>query len=153
MQVAIVGAADTPVFPSRNDQVPLEQAKEEIPTEAVSITTCQGVGLIQSLVLTLAKIAGFVALMLIVGTRLIPALLHYVAHTGSRELFRLSVLLTLAVTGAVAKQTCKERADEKKLAGAALNSCAPRMPRRHAPKQPLTKSYQARQRIASRRNA
>ena len=48
--------------------------------------------LIQSLVLTLAKIAGFVALMLIVGTRLIPALLHYVAHTGSRELFRLSVL-------------------------------------------------------------
>jgi len=30
--------------------------------------------------------------MLIVGTRLIPALLHYVAHTGSRELFRLSVL-------------------------------------------------------------
>jgi monovalent cation:H+ antiporter-2, CPA2 family len=48
--------------------------------------------LIQSLVLTLAKIAGFVALMLIIGTRLIPALLHYVAHTGSRELFRLSVL-------------------------------------------------------------
>jgi monovalent cation:H+ antiporter-2, CPA2 family len=48
--------------------------------------------LIQSLALTLAKIAGFVALMLIVGTRLIPALLHYVAHTGSRELFRLSVL-------------------------------------------------------------
>ena len=39
--------------------------------------------LIQSLVLTLAKIAGFVALMLIVGTRLIPALLHYVAHTGA----------------------------------------------------------------------
>ena len=28
----------------------------------------------------------------------------------------------LAITGAVAKQTCKERADEKKLAGAALNS-------------------------------
>jgi CPA2 family monovalent cation:H+ antiporter-2 len=48
--------------------------------------------LIQSLALTLAKIAGFVALMLIVGRRLIPALLHYVAHTGSRELFRLSVL-------------------------------------------------------------
>ena len=47
---------------------------------------------IQSLALTLAKIAGFVALMLIVGKRVIPALLHYVAHTGSRELFRLSVL-------------------------------------------------------------
>jgi CPA2 family monovalent cation:H+ antiporter-2 len=48
--------------------------------------------LAQSLALILAKIAGFVALMLIVGTRLIPAFLHYVAHTGSRELFRLSVL-------------------------------------------------------------
>jgi monovalent cation:H+ antiporter-2, CPA2 family len=48
--------------------------------------------LIQPLAFTLAKIAGFVALMLIVGTRLIPALLHYVAHTGSRELFRLAVL-------------------------------------------------------------
>jgi CPA2 family monovalent cation:H+ antiporter-2 len=30
--------------------------------------------------------------MLIVGTRVIPWILHYVAHTGSRELFRLSVL-------------------------------------------------------------
>jgi CPA2 family monovalent cation:H+ antiporter-2 len=48
--------------------------------------------LVQALALTLAKIAGFVALMLIIGSRLIPALLHYVAHTGSRELFRLSVL-------------------------------------------------------------
>ena len=48
--------------------------------------------LVQVLAWTLAKVAGFVALMLVVGTRLIPALLHYVAHTGSRELFRLSVL-------------------------------------------------------------
>jgi hypothetical protein len=32
------------------------------------------------------------------------------------------LILTLAVTGAVAEQTCKQRADEKKLAGAALNS-------------------------------
>jgi len=30
--------------------------------------------------------------MLIVGRRLIPWILHYVAHTGSRELFRLCVL-------------------------------------------------------------
>jgi hypothetical protein len=29
---------------------------------------------------------------------------------------------SLAITGAIAKQTCNERADEKKLAGAALNS-------------------------------
>jgi CPA2 family monovalent cation:H+ antiporter-2 len=48
--------------------------------------------LVQAIALTLVKFAGFVALMLLVGTRLIPALLHYVAHTGSRELFRLSVL-------------------------------------------------------------
>ena len=41
---------------------------------------------------TLAKVAAFVALMLVVGRRVIPWVLHYVAHTGSRELFRLSVL-------------------------------------------------------------
>ena len=32
--------------------------------------------------------------MLIVGKRIIPALLHWAAHTGSRELFRLAVLAT-----------------------------------------------------------
>jgi CPA2 family monovalent cation:H+ antiporter-2 len=42
--------------------------------------------------LTVAKVAGFVALMLVVGKRIIPAALHWVAHTGSRELFRLAVL-------------------------------------------------------------
>ena len=41
---------------------------------------------------TLAKVAVFVALMLIVGRQVIPRILHYVAHTGSRELFRLAVL-------------------------------------------------------------
>jgi CPA2 family monovalent cation:H+ antiporter-2 len=40
----------------------------------------------------LLKVAGFVALMLVVGRRLIPWLLHWVAHSGSRELFRLAVL-------------------------------------------------------------
>jgi CPA2 family monovalent cation:H+ antiporter-2 len=43
------------------------------------------------LALTLGKVAAFVAFMLLVGRRVIPALLHYVAHTGSRELFRLAV--------------------------------------------------------------
>jgi CPA2 family monovalent cation:H+ antiporter-2 len=38
------------------------------------------------------KVAGFVALMLIVGRRIIPHVLHWVVHTGSRELFRLAVL-------------------------------------------------------------
>jgi CPA2 family monovalent cation:H+ antiporter-2 len=41
---------------------------------------------------TLAKVAAFVGVMLVIGKRLIPAVLHWVAHTGSRELFRLAVL-------------------------------------------------------------
>ncbi|WP_157219810.1 YbaL family putative K(+) efflux transporter [Flavisphingomonas formosensis] len=41
---------------------------------------------------TLFKIAGFIALMLVVGRRFIPKALHWVVHTGSRELFRLAVL-------------------------------------------------------------
>jgi CPA2 family monovalent cation:H+ antiporter-2 len=45
-----------------------------------------------ALVITFAKLAAFSLLMLIVGRRLIPWILHYVAHTGSRELFRLCVL-------------------------------------------------------------
>lgn len=44
------------------------------------------------LAITLGKVAGFVIFMLIVGKRIIPWILHYVAHTGSRELFRLAVL-------------------------------------------------------------
>nr|WP_301334305.1 YbaL family putative K(+) efflux transporter [Solimonas sp. SE-A11] len=45
-----------------------------------------------AILLTLAKVAGFVAFMLIVGRRLIPAVLHVIARTGSKELFRLAVL-------------------------------------------------------------
>src|SRR5215204_2456211 len=41
---------------------------------------------------TLVRVGAFIALMLVVGRRLIPWVLHYVAHTGSRELFRLAVL-------------------------------------------------------------
>ncbi|MDX8530670.1 YbaL family putative K(+) efflux transporter [Mesorhizobium sp. VK25A] len=41
---------------------------------------------------TFAKVAAFVVVMLVVGRRVIPWILHYVAHTGSRELFRLAVL-------------------------------------------------------------
>jgi len=51
-----------------------------------------GLGLTGVLALTLIKIAVFIALMLVVGRRLIPWALHYIAHTGSRELFRLAVL-------------------------------------------------------------
>jgi monovalent cation:H+ antiporter-2, CPA2 family len=45
-----------------------------------------------ALAITLGKVAAFVVLMLVVGRRVVPWILHYVAHTGSRELFRLSVL-------------------------------------------------------------
>jgi CPA2 family monovalent cation:H+ antiporter-2 len=45
-----------------------------------------------ALAITLAKVAAFVVLMVVVGRRVVPWVLHYVAHTGSRELFRLAVL-------------------------------------------------------------
>lgn len=41
---------------------------------------------------TLAKVAAFVVLMVVVGRRAIPWLLHFMAHLGNRELFRLAVL-------------------------------------------------------------
>jgi len=46
----------------------------------------------EAIALTLGKIAAFVVVMLLVGRKVIPLILHYVAHTGSRELFRLAVL-------------------------------------------------------------
>lgn len=53
---------------------------------------------------TLAKVALFVVLMIVVGRRVIPWILHYVAHTGSRELFRLAVLaIALSVAFGAAK--------------------------------------------------
>ncbi|MBX3619468.1 MAG: Kef family K(+) transporter [Rhizobacter sp.] len=49
-------------------------------------------GLWGTLGLTLAKVASFVALMLVVGRRVFPKLLWLVAKTGSRELFTLCVV-------------------------------------------------------------
>ncbi|HLE93443.1 MAG TPA: YbaL family putative K(+) efflux transporter [Sulfuricaulis sp.] len=46
------------------------------------------------LAITLGKVAAFVALMLVVGRRLFPRLLFWVARTGSRELFTLCVIAT-----------------------------------------------------------
>ncbi|HEY0266478.1 MAG TPA: cation:proton antiporter, partial [Rhizomicrobium sp.] len=48
--------------------------------------------LAEALALTFGKLGLFAALMLVIGRRVIPAVLHYIAHTGSRELFRLAVL-------------------------------------------------------------
>ena len=45
-----------------------------------------------ALLLTLGKVGAFIAIMLVVGKRLIPWILHRVVHLGSRELFRLGVL-------------------------------------------------------------
>ena len=51
-----------------------------------------GAGLLQSAGIVLVKVVGFVAFMLVVARRILPAVLHWVAHSGSRELFRLAVL-------------------------------------------------------------
>ncbi|HEX2561323.1 cation:proton antiporter [Phenylobacterium sp.] len=51
-----------------------------------------GTGLAVQLVWTLVKVAAFVALMLVVGGRVLPWLLVKIAHTRSRELFTLGVL-------------------------------------------------------------
>jgi monovalent cation:H+ antiporter-2, CPA2 family len=52
-----------------------------------------GIGtLLAALGLTLLKVGAFVAVMLVVGRKVIPWTLEYVARTGSRELFTLSVL-------------------------------------------------------------
>jgi CPA2 family monovalent cation:H+ antiporter-2 len=57
-----------------------------------------------TLLVTAAKVAFFVAFMLVIGRRIVPWILHYVAHTGSRELFRLSVLaIALGVAFGAAK--------------------------------------------------
>ncbi len=47
---------------------------------------------LSAIALTIVKVMAFLAMMMVVGRRLIPWLLHYIAHTGSRELFRLGVL-------------------------------------------------------------
>ncbi|PXA71137.1 Kef family K(+) transporter [Caulobacter sp. D4A] len=49
-------------------------------------------GLLMTFAITIGKVVAFVAFMLIVGRRVIPWILHRIAHTGSRELFRLAVL-------------------------------------------------------------
>lgn len=46
----------------------------------------------QTVGLTLAKVSAFIALMLIVGKRLLPKILWWVARTGSQELFTLAVV-------------------------------------------------------------
>ncbi len=62
------------------------------PTAGDWLTDRLDLGLAGILALTLGKVAAFVVLMMLVGRRVIPWILHVVAHMGSRELFRLAVL-------------------------------------------------------------
>jgi CPA2 family monovalent cation:H+ antiporter-2 len=48
--------------------------------------------LLQTVAMTLAKVGGFVAFMLVFGARILPWVLAEVVRTGSRELFTLSVV-------------------------------------------------------------
>ena len=69
------------------DVVPMEDGAREVAR--------LGIGPIAAtLLITAVKVTAFVVLMLVVGRKVIPAVLHYTAHTGSRELFRLAVLAT-----------------------------------------------------------
>ena len=69
---------------------PIVELLREGPSGSGARIDLQGLALTTGI--TLGKVAAFIALMLLVGRRLIPQLLHYIAHTGSRELFRLAVL-------------------------------------------------------------
>ena len=56
------------------------------------IASYLGLGITGIILLTLIKIAVFIALMLIVGKRVVPWVLEVISASGSRELFRLGVL-------------------------------------------------------------
>jgi len=78
--------------------------------------------LAQSIGWTLLKVAGFVAFMLLAGTRMLPWLLVRIAHTRSRELFTLGVLAIALGIAWVAYQLFHSFALGAFLAGLVLNS-------------------------------
>ncbi|MBN8913524.1 MAG: cation:proton antiporter, partial [Rhizobiales bacterium] len=62
-------------------------------TEGQAASSSLNIGpLLTTVAWTIGKVAAFVAVMMLIGRRVIPWILHYTAHTGSRELFRLAVL-------------------------------------------------------------
>jgi monovalent cation:H+ antiporter-2, CPA2 family len=82
-----------PVFGGSNDAAASEPLAARL-----------GLGMTGVLVLTFVKVGFFVGFMLVVGRRVIPWVLHYIAYTGSRELFRLAVLaIALSVAFGAAK--------------------------------------------------
>lgn len=75
-----------------------------LPGDTDSATPLASADVLIALAVAAGKMVAFVIAMLIVGRRVIPWILHYIAHTGSRELFRLAVLaiaLGVAYGGAV----------------------------------------------------
>lgn len=62
----------------------------DAPTAGVAALGLGSVGAV--IAVTMAKVAAFVAVMMIVGSRVIPRALELTAATGQRELFRLTVL-------------------------------------------------------------
>ncbi|MEZ5939078.1 MAG: YbaL family putative K(+) efflux transporter [Hyphomonadaceae bacterium] len=58
--------------------------------EMITVLQLQDVGV--ALAITIAKVIAFAAIMMVVGRRLVPWVLHKVVQSGSRELFRLAVL-------------------------------------------------------------
>ncbi|CAA2143387.1 YbaL family putative K(+) efflux transporter [Hyphomicrobium sp. ghe19] len=61
-------------------------------TTDVATSQAENFDLLKTFAVTVLQIVAFVVLMLVAGRRIIPWILHYAAHTGSRELFRLAVL-------------------------------------------------------------
>ena len=60
--------------------------------------------LARSVALALAKVAGFIALMFVVGRRVVPWILERVVRLGSRELFTLAVLVMALGIGTIAAE-------------------------------------------------
>jgi len=69
---------------------------QHAPTDPLALKLSQlagvDLGITGVIAITLVKVAAFIGVMLIFGRKLIPWILHHIAHTGSRELFRLGVL-------------------------------------------------------------
>ena len=70
----------------------VELLQEVAATPSAADSPFQQRDIFMTLAVTFGQVAGFVVVMLVIGRRVIPWILHYIAHTGSRELFRLSVL-------------------------------------------------------------
>jgi len=61
-------------------------------TQSMGGADKNGMDILQAVGITLAKVTAFIALMLVVGKRLLPKILWLVAKNGSRELFTLAVI-------------------------------------------------------------